>query len=344
LGACTIGNSTVSNNQATSLGGGIYFVNNGTKVMTNVTITGNTSVNSGGGIFANLGTLALTNVTISGNSTNINGGGIYVNGATTTLNHVTIVGNTADSDNNGSGNGGGFFRNGGVLNLKNSIVADNFDLGGQAPDCSGTITSQFYNHIESLTGCTFTPSTGDVTGSDPNLGALANNGGPTLTHLPNGGSAVLNSIPNGTNDCGTVITNDQRGAGRSFGGGCDKGAVELHEIISVGICAGADLAGVQTFPFTSGTVSLNVVTAAGLKCVTIEEMGSDHLAATGVVGDSGMYTGNWWHISGNVDSGFEVTVTLPHDGLTDPQVCKYPGTQGGYGWDCARTGADGSTV
>ena len=53
---------------------------------------------------------------------------------------------------------------------------------------------------------------------------------------------------------------------------------------------------------------------------------------------------NWWHISGNVDSGFEVTVTLPHSGLGDPQVCKYRDTQGGYGWDCDRTNYDASTV
>ena len=344
FGACTIVNSTISNNQATSIGGGIYFVNNGNKVVTNVTITGNTSVNNGGGIFANLGTIAITNVTISGNSANTNGGGAFVNGATTTFNHVTIVGNTADSDNNGSGNGGGLFANGTNLYLRNSIVADNFDLGGQAPDCANTINSQFYNHIESVAGCTFTPGTGDVTGSDPNLGALANNGGPTFTHLPNVGSVVLDTIPNGTNDCGTLITNDQRGAGRSFpsGGSCDKGAVELHEIISVGNCAGADLAGVQNFPFSSGnTLSLDVVTAAGLKCVSIEEMGPgvNHAQATAPI-----QTNNWWHIRGNISSGFDVNLTLPYasaDAAT--RACKWPGGLGGDGWDCGPLDGTGTT-
>ena len=110
-------------------------------------------------------------------------------------------------------------------------------------------------------------------------------------------------------------------------------------------CGGADLAGSQNFAFGSGnTVNLNVAMANGLNCITVEEMGSNHLAATGSIGDSGIHTGNWWHISGNMDSGFEVTVTLPHGGLGDPQVCKYPGTQGGYGWDCDRTDSDGSTV
>jgi hypothetical protein len=42
-------------------------------------------------------------------------------------------------------------------------------------------------------------------------------------------------------------------------------------------------------------------------------------------------------------TGFTVTLTLPHTGLSDPKVCRYTGGAG-YGWDCAVDGADESTV
>ena len=168
---------------------------------------------SGGGI-ENLGvstgaaTVNLTNSTVSGNSADI-GGGIYSDGAAATinLNYSTVASNTATR------NGGGLYQDttvGGVTNLKNSIVADNdADTG---PDISGTITSQDYNHVESTDGGTFVALANDVTGSDPQLGPLANNGGPTATHLPGGASPVLNTIAGGISECGTTVTVDQRGA------------------------------------------------------------------------------------------------------------------------------------
>ena len=347
-GVCTITHSAIEDNSATNTtAGGLFLSHNSPKTVSHTTVANNSAANRGGGIYANIGSVTITNVTISGNASNLDGGGLVNISANTTLNHVTIANNRADVNTNGIGDGGGIFRSGGTINLRNSVVAGNIDPGGQAPDCWGTITSQFYNHIENLAGCTFTPNTGDVTGSDPNLGLLADNGGIGQTHRPNAGSPLLNSIPNGVNDCGDVITTDQRGAARSYptGGSCDKGAVEVREMLTSSSCGGADLAGSQNFAFGSGnTVNLNVAMANGLNCITVEEMGSNHLAATGSIGDSGIHTGNWWHISGNMDSGFEVTVTLPHGGLGDPQVCKYPGTQGGYGWDCDRTDSDGSTV
>ncbi|MBK8434255.1 MAG: hypothetical protein IPL28_24525 [Chloroflexi bacterium] len=341
---CTIAHSTIENNTSTLLGGGIAFVANTVQSVSHTTVANNTAGTSGGGIYVNAGTISIVNVTLSGNASNSDGAGLYANSGTTTLNHVTIAHNTADANSNNSGNGGGIFSNGGTVNLKNSVVANNIDTGGQAPDCRNTITSQLYNHIESLTGCTFAASTGDVTGSDPNLGALADNGGLTFTHLPNAGSGVLDTIPFNTNDCGNVIVVDQRGAARPFpaGGSCDKGAVEVRETISVGSCAGADLAGVQNFSFSSGNnVSLNVVTAAGLKCVSIEEMGPgvNHLGAT-----TPLQTNNWWHIQGNISSGFAVNLTLPYanaDAAT--RTCKWPGGLGGGGWDCGPLNGAGTT-
>src|SRR5207253_283106 len=96
------------------------------------------------------------------------------------------------------------------------------------PDIFGVINSLGYNQIENISDATFTPATGDVTGLDPQLGGLQNNGGLTNTHLPSASSPVLNTIPNGTDGCGTTVLLDQRGSGhpRPSGGACDKGAVE----------------------------------------------------------------------------------------------------------------------
>ncbi|MCA9970849.1 MAG: CSLREA domain-containing protein [Anaerolineales bacterium] len=329
FGVCTISDSTISGNAADSNGGGIYFIGSGNKSVTNTTVHGNTAGSSGGGVYGNAGTLNITNSTISGNYARSSGGGIIANGSNpVNLNHVTVTNNRVQI-----GDGGGISRNLYTFNIKNSIVADNIDDGGQGPDCRGTVTSLGYNHVETTTGCTLTPTTGDITGVDPALDALADNGGPTRTHRPTAVSPVLNAIPAGTSDCGTVNTVDQRGAARPYGGGCDKGAVEMQSTITAGVCGGPDLTGVQNFAFGSGnTLTLDVNAANGLNCVTIEEMGPgvNHLRAT-----PRLQTGNWWHISGNISSGFDANLTLPYVGANaDTRVCRWPGNLGGAGWDC----------
>lgn len=116
-------------------------------------------------------------------------------------------------------------------------------------------------------------------------------------------------------------------------------------MLTTSSCGAGDLSGAYQFDFASGSsVVVTVDTANGLNCISIEEMGGDHLVATGTPGNSGIHTGNWWHISGNITTGFVVTVTLPHANLLNPKVCKFSGTQGGYGWDCFRTNFNGSTV
>ena len=67
-----------------------------------------------------------------------------------------------------------------------------------------------------------TTSAPNLTGVDPRLGPLADNGGPTQTMLPAAGSPVINA---GTSN---ALATDQRGAPRTSGGGTDIGAVELQ--------------------------------------------------------------------------------------------------------------------
>ena len=62
----------------------------------------------------------------------------------------------------------------------------------------------------------------DLSGVEPFLGPLQNNGGPTETHaLPETSPAV-----NAGNCSATVATTDQRGVYRPQGGECDMGAYE----------------------------------------------------------------------------------------------------------------------
>ena len=243
-----ITNSTVSGNTSVGEGGGVINISGGNfNSITNITsstINGNMATSGtslGGGVenfttSTGLGTVNLTNSTVSGNSAN-NAAGIYNSGtvASVNLNFSTVASNTATTD------GGGLFQDtSGTTNLKNSIVANNTAATG--PDIFGTITSQDYNHVEDTTGGTFFTDLGnksklittsflvlanDVTGTDPQLGALANNGGTTNTHLPGLASPVVNTIPNGTSDCGTVITTSQNAVSRPQQGACEKGGAEI---------------------------------------------------------------------------------------------------------------------
>jgi CSLREA domain-containing protein len=248
----TLDRVTVSGNAGNANGIGVSSQTNGGNMTVNIlnsTISGNTGGLNGGGILASnvASTLAsatvynLTNSTISGHNVNGAGGGLAMEQpgtgtVTANLNFVTIANNRSNNDNSGAAdNGGGIVRASGTLNLKNSIVADNsVGTGSTAPDISGAVVSGDFNHIEDPTGATITGTTTNNTTGDPQLGVLANNGGPTQTHLPGASSPVLNSIPSGTNDCGTVVTTEQRGlVTRAAGSGCEKGSVEVAAAVAV---------------------------------------------------------------------------------------------------------------
>ncbi|OAI41579.1 hypothetical protein AYO38_00675 [bacterium SCGC AG-212-C10] len=229
----TFNRVTISGNAADGAsgggeGGGIWLECGLSLTITNSTINGNTSTGDGGGINSEK-QLTIINSTISGNSADGSAGGIRNSGGPVTLTNITITGNTADNDNDGSGNGGGIATSSGVLNFINTILGGNTDKGGQAPECSGTLTSGGHNLIKSATGCTIAGvTTGNLTGQDPALGALSSNGGPTATHLPTAGSPAINGGDDAVVGAPLSLTTDQRGTGfaRKNGVHVDIGAVE----------------------------------------------------------------------------------------------------------------------
>jgi hypothetical protein len=168
--------------------------------------------------------LTMTNSTISGNLADY-GGGIY-NSGEASLNNVTITNNT--SSVTGPGGGGGGVANTG--NLKNSIIAGNWDNTGNSPDCIGTVVSDGYNLIQDTSGCTISgDTTGNIIGVSPNLGPLQGNGGSTFTHALLAGNPTIDAgnpaIPgSGGNACEAV---DQRGISRLQSLNCDMGAYEF---------------------------------------------------------------------------------------------------------------------
>jgi CSLREA domain-containing protein len=235
--------STIANNSSAGVGGGIYTARyqccaQNSLTFINSAVTGNLSSVSGGGIYFAWGTLTLVNSTISGNRSAQSwpypfylfrgGGGIYLGLGTINLYNTTIVNNSVFYND-----GGGLAAaDGTTVNIKNSILAGNSDASpvgnGPTPDCAGTIISQGYNLIQSLSGCTITgTTTGNITETDPILGTLQDNGGATFTHalLP-GSPAIDAGNPTGcTDDAGLPLITDQRRLGRLVDGNGDNAAI-----------------------------------------------------------------------------------------------------------------------
>ncbi len=244
-------------------GGGIY--NTVALILLNSTISGNQtgyggpgrnggSGGDGGGIYSTSGVLTLTNSTVSGNQTGYGGsgddnwnsgdggrgGGIYSASGMVTLTNSTVSANSTGSGGSGNdsdgedGSGGGIYNAAGMVKFKSTIISGN-TAAGTGPDCSGSLTSYGCNLIQDTTDCTIGGDpTSNITGVDPLLGVLQDNGGPTETHALQSGSPAIDAVIDC--DCTTVdgeaVTEDQRGESRPMDGDgndtfyCDIGAYE----------------------------------------------------------------------------------------------------------------------
>jgi hypothetical protein len=230
----TMTDSVIQNSSAFNGGG---FANDGGRMtIQRSLITGNqTSGNSGAGGLTSGSLLTVINSTISGNQVTggdrVGGGLAAFSGGTIRLVHSTVTGNTA------TGEGGGIFL-AGLLESRNSIIAGNTaSLDGAdifRDNLEGSVNNMTYNVIGDgdTTGLS-NGANGNIIGTtgspvNPNIGVLADNGGPTQTHLPSGGSVAVDSIP--ANLCtdfdGNALTVDARGEMRPVNASCDMGSVE----------------------------------------------------------------------------------------------------------------------
>jgi predicted outer membrane repeat protein len=193
-GTLTVSGSTFSNNSGTTHGGAIDS-GDGTGGIGNLTVAGSTftgnSAPHGGAIDSaqsyGTDTLSIATSTLTGNSATTQGSAINsgdFHGVGTAL----VVRSTVDA-NNGSA---AIDAATGRVQIAGSIVA-----GSAAVNCAGNVTDLGYNlEDDSAARCGFTSRQYDLIGVDPQLAALANNGGTTETMSPSGTSPVLNAIPN----------------------------------------------------------------------------------------------------------------------------------------------------
>jgi hypothetical protein len=229
----TATDSAIRGNFATEHGGGIYNFFGARAEISRCTLRDNAAGGFGGALANPGGAIAVvTNSTFSGNIARDYGGGIAnLSGGTVGLYSCTITENSATNAGGGIGDRSPDPPD---LTLSHSIVASN-TFPATSPDCDGEIGSSGYNLIGDTTGCTLVGDlTGNITGVDPVLGPLRDNGGPTLTHALLAGSPALEAgDPAGCTDpAGALLTVDQRGVLRpqDWDGDlipiCDIGAYE----------------------------------------------------------------------------------------------------------------------
>jgi len=215
--------SSVSNNHAAWSGGGVYSFFNTTTTIVRSTISGNVSNDVGGGI-RSLGDFTITDSTISGNTaTGWHGGAIFQTDGDITITNSTITNNIAPDWAPSTffiGQfGGGFVPK---LTLTNTIITGNrwYACEKLASGTVGNVVSGGHNIVQD-DSCN--PAASDLIGANPQLGPLADNGGPTLTHALLSGSPAID----GGDDAACSAT-DQRGITRPQGAHCDIGSYEAQ--------------------------------------------------------------------------------------------------------------------
>ncbi len=215
--------STVSNNSSGWAGGGVYSFFGSSTTLERSTISGNTAQDVGGGLRL-LSGATVVNSTVSGNtSTGWHGGAMFITDGVVDITNGTIAGNGAPAGTAGGLFVGTFGASAAALNLQNTIVAGNGDLGCfQGFFGAGAVT------LTSLGNNVFTDGTcnsvaSDQVVADVGLGVLADNGGPTRTHSLLEASPALDEA-----DAAACPVTDQRGVPRPQRAGCDVGAFELE--------------------------------------------------------------------------------------------------------------------
>jgi len=306
FGALTITDSTLSYNYTRGNGASGGTINSAfsSVTLTNSTLMGSVASGSGsqgGAINDAFANLTATNSTIVQNLASAQGGGINVTSATVTLRNSILAQNL---DN---GTAPDLLFGGGTLVVSHSIVGDKTDTGLNAaplgfPDANGNLIG---THALPII---------------PQLGLLANNGGPVLTMAPLPGSPAINAGSNplatdpgpdhipGNND-DTTLTTDERGAGfnRIAGATVDMGAFEIQSHVPATPTVNS-LVSTTSVPVLTGTWDL--VNAVSLKITvngTLYTLGDTRLLSDGL--------GNWTlHTSVPIPDGiYNVTVNSAND-------------------------------
>ena len=227
LGGVNITYSTIANNHARVSGGGVDSF--GPSRIAYSTISGNTAGDQAAAFILS-GNTSIENTTVSGNAAPFISIG-YLSGPSSIVNSTFAYNITTTPFDSNCFPGALLIWN--DTEIESSILARNTCNGGLGFDITGSEPSGTFprppqpvitggdNLIERFALTTVPADT--ITGVDPLLGPLADNGGRTLTHLP---ASASRAIDRGNNLAGFLV--DQRGDGfpRTKGARTDIGAVE----------------------------------------------------------------------------------------------------------------------
>ncbi len=198
-GTLSIDNSTIADNTAVELGGGVVNRCAGT----------NSACSSTAGVKATTTIRDSTIADNNGGSGGVTGGGLLASQGTISIGSSIVASNTVTNPTTGG------------------QTPSNCGAGPAGVPNPGVLNSLGYN-LETATDCGFT-STGDIQSTNPqffNGGGLAFNGGNTETFALSMTSPAVDAIPKSVTGCSGT---DQRDIPRPQGSRCDIGAYELFE-------------------------------------------------------------------------------------------------------------------
>jgi hypothetical protein len=161
--------------------------------------------------------MTVSSSTITANAASVSGGGVYAGLSTIELSHATLAANTAPNGSNLD-----LDSDAGFTSFA-SIVATPLGGGASCQLAIGTLVATEGGNISSDDSCGFGIAEADLVDTDPELGPLADNGGPTPTMAPPAGSPAIDRVA-----CDPAVAADQRGVARPQGIRCDSGAVEVE--------------------------------------------------------------------------------------------------------------------
>jgi hypothetical protein len=276
---------------------------------------------SGGGLYLVSAEATLTSGEIRNNIAD-NGGGIYLESGVATLNGGQITNNIATSNSSALHNDGGTINATTILTITGDIYQANgaFNGGSNPLGLQGSLT---------LAGGTFTAPSDEMWIS----GDLTRSGG-TFAH--NNGNVIFNGTGTQTLDTTTITF---------YSVTVNSGVTLTTEAIAtvnggVALETGAatqetrDVSSTAPLAFALADLTITPASQGSLSSLEVTRIESSHPNATG-----GIQTNRYWSIVAG-GGGYTAILTLPHDGLSDPYVCKYTGS----GWEGARDSFNSTTV
>lgn len=196
------------------------------------------------GVEAESGNLSVSNSTFNQNHFGV----VVADSATGTINDSTIDQNVL-----------------GLLNDNAASMFGTIDVNNTEDNCADNPPTDAGFNIDNYGDCDFPSTTGSITGVDPDLGSLQNNGGDTWTQAILPTSVAYQQIP--ASECPSV---DQRGESRpqpSASDFCDIGAYEWAPPASISITSQA-ITGPTSTGANLGDVDVAVSDAAGFPAVS----------------------------------------------------------------------------